>query len=387
MSKKIVQTILVSILLLLNTSFTRGSSTVELSLLTCGTGSELYAAFGHTAVRVVNNTDSTDIIYNFGIFNFNDPQFYPKFINGVMLYMLGTQHTEDFIADYDEEGRWVVEQKINLPDSTTMKLADWLAFTRKPANRDYYYDFLRNNCSSKFRDIAMIMEFRNIRFDNPVTQNSFRTLIAESMVESKWAVFGVNILLSSLIDYKVTRFEEMFLPAYLSKNGMKATIDGTPLLGESRHVNQVPITHPTYQFSVSDPIFMMLLLLLISVFYRKNWLRNIFYVVAALLGVFLLYMWFGTAQTYVKYNYNILWLNPLYLLLIPFLSMKKREVSFWLLIAITLCQLITIVAWITHLQGYDIAFLPLMAMLLVYNVRALKVVRVSEDVVVVKPLG
>jgi hypothetical protein len=82
-------------------------------------------------------------------------------------------------------------------------------------------------------------------------------------------------------------------------------------------------------------------------------------------------MWFGTGQTYVKYNYNILWLSPIYLILVPFLVLKKQLVSFWLLVTILLCQLIVVVAWIFELQGYDFAFFPMMAMLLVYEVREL----------------
>jgi hypothetical protein len=82
-------------------------------------------------------------------------------------------------------------------------------------------------------------------------------------------------------------------------------------------------------------------------------------------------MWFGTEQTYVKYNYNILWINPLYLILVPLLAFKKQLVSFWILASILLCQLFVIVAWIIGLQGYDIGFFPLMVMLLVYGIREL----------------
>ncbi len=348
---------------------TSAQSDSKISLYTCGSGNELYSAFGHTALRVVSLSDSTDIIYNFGIFDFNDPDFYPKFMNGIMRYMLGTQHTEDFLRDYIEEQRWVVEQQINLPDSTRIALVEWLKFTRKPENRFYYYDFLRNNCSSKFRDIIMIMQYHHIKFNNAYLNKTHRNLIAECLQENKWANFGINILLSKLIDEKVTNFDEMFLPDYLSKYGQKATINGVPLLGEPVLVNQVPITYPTWHFSFTDPIMMMLYLLIISLIYRKNWMRNTFFILLGILGTILLFMWFGTEQTYVKYNFNILWLSPLYLILVPFLALKKHLISFWLLVAILLCQLIVIIAWIFGIQGYDFAFFPIMMMLLVYEVR------------------
>jgi hypothetical protein len=371
MCKKNIRTIAVSILLMLVFQITKGQSEIRLSLLTCGTGSELYSSFGHSAVRVVSASDSIDIIYNFGIFDFNDPEFYSKFMNGIMLYMLGTQQTEEFMMDYNDEKRWVNEQKINLPDSTQTALLEWLKFTRKPENRKYYYDFLRNNCSSKLRDIVMIMQYQNIKFNNPRLNKTHRDLITECLRENKWANFGINILLSSLIDKKVTSFDEMFLPDYLSKHGEKATINGTPLLGKPVLINQIPITYPSWHFSFIDPIMMMLYLLIISILYRKNWLRNTFFIIFGILGAFLIFMWFGTEQTYVKYNYNILWINPLYLILVPLLAFKKQLISFWILTIILLCQLFVIVAWIIGLQGYDIGFFPLMVMLLVYGVREL----------------
>jgi hypothetical protein len=371
MIKKLNNFVVLLLIILLTSNIASAQKDVKLSLFTCGTGSELYSSFGHSAIRVVSASDSIDMIYNFGIFDFNDPEFYSKFMNGIMLYMLGTQQTEDFLMDYVEENRWVNEQKINLPDSTQIALVEWLKFTRKPENRKYYYDFLRNNCSSKLRDIVMIMQYQNIKFNNPRLNKTHRDLIAECLRENKWSNFGINILLSSLIDKKVTPFDEMFLPDYLSKHGEEATINGTPILGKPVLVNKIPITYPTWHFSFTDPIMIMLYLLIISVLYRKNWLRNSLFIIIGLFGAFLVFMWFGTEQTYVKYNYNILWLNPLYLALVPFFAFKKQLVSFWLLATILLCQLIVIVAWIFGLQSYDIAFFPMMVMLLVYGVREL----------------
>ncbi len=373
MIKKHSNFIVIFFAIMLFTGFASAQSHKEykLSLLTCGTGSELYSSFGHSAIRVISPSDSVDMIYNFGIFNFDDPQFYSKFANGIMLYMLGTQRTIHFIEDYNEEQRWVVEQKINLPDSTQTALVEWLKFTRRPENREYYYDFLRNNCSSKLRDIIMIMQYHHLKFNNPRINKTHRDLIAECLRENKWANFGINILLSKLIDEKVTRFDEMFLPDYLSKHGMEATINGIPVLEKPVRINEIPITYPTAHFSFTDPIMIMLYLLIISLLYRKKWLRNTFFIIVGLLGLFLVFMWFGTEQTYVKYNYNILWINPLYLILIPFLALRKHLVSFWILSTILLCQLATIIVWIFGIQGFDIAFFPLMVMLLVYGVREL----------------
>lgn len=369
MIKKRNRFVVLVLLVLLTTNIASAQKDVKLSLYTCGTGSELYSSFGHSAIRVISASDSIDMIYNFGIFDFSDPEFYSKFINGIMLYMLGTQRSDHFVIDYNEEHRWVNEQKINLPDSTRIALVDWLKWTRRPENRQYYYDFLRNNCSSKLRDIVMIMQYKNIKFSNLLLNKTHRDLIGECLRENKWANFGINILLSSLIDKKVTRFEEMFLPDYLSKHGEEATINGIPILEKPVLVNQIPITYPTWHFKFTDPIMIMLYLLIATIIYRKKWLRNLFFILAGVLGVFLIFMWFGTGQTYVKYNYNILWLNPLFLILVLFFTLKKQILTFWILAAIILCQIVVLIAWIFKIQGYDIAFIPLMALFLVYEIR------------------
>ena len=45
---------------------------VDVSLITCGSGNDLYARFGHTALRVHNYTLQQDIVLNYGCFNYNE---------------------------------------------------------------------------------------------------------------------------------------------------------------------------------------------------------------------------------------------------------------------------------------------------------------------------
>ena len=72
----------------------------EISLLTCSSGQESYESWGHSAIRVIDYDNSTDITYNFGVFNFNTPNFYLKFIQGKLKYKLGIHSTNAFIDSY-----------------------------------------------------------------------------------------------------------------------------------------------------------------------------------------------------------------------------------------------------------------------------------------------
>ncbi|MDD2584789.1 MAG: DUF4105 domain-containing protein [Bacteroidales bacterium] len=51
----------------------------KISLLTCDSGNELYSTFGHSALRVYYPESGKDIVFNFGLFDFNTPYFYTKF--------------------------------------------------------------------------------------------------------------------------------------------------------------------------------------------------------------------------------------------------------------------------------------------------------------------
>lgn len=46
---------------------------LRFSLITCDAGEDLYTIWGHTAIRVVDSLNHTDIVYNYGSFDFNTP--------------------------------------------------------------------------------------------------------------------------------------------------------------------------------------------------------------------------------------------------------------------------------------------------------------------------
>ena len=87
---------------------------LRLSLLTCSPGEELYSTFGHSAIRVIDSARHEDVVYNYGTFDFNDPQFYIKFIRGRLLYYLSTEEFRDFEEDYRQDNRSITEQVFNL---------------------------------------------------------------------------------------------------------------------------------------------------------------------------------------------------------------------------------------------------------------------------------
>ena len=89
------------------------SSSSTISLLTCGSGNDLYSIFGHTAIRVKDPKQMLDIVFNYGTFQFTD-DFYVKFTMGKLNYRLSVENYNGFESGYRYENRWVKEQIINL---------------------------------------------------------------------------------------------------------------------------------------------------------------------------------------------------------------------------------------------------------------------------------
>lgn len=135
--------------------FAQDSTRIRISLLTCSPGEELYASFGHSALRVIDSNAVTDIIYNYGTFNFDDPDFYSKFVRGKLFYALSIERPEDFLYSYRAENRSVTEQVLDIAQPEALAIKHFLAENIKEEKRWYKYDFVRDNCTTRLRDILV----------------------------------------------------------------------------------------------------------------------------------------------------------------------------------------------------------------------------------------
>ncbi|MEL6303331.1 MAG: DUF4105 domain-containing protein, partial [Bacteroidota bacterium] len=82
---------------LLHAQVPKLSEDSKISLLTCAAGDELYYAFGHSAFRVQDNALGLDMVYNYGTFDFDQPNFYLNFVKGKMVYSLTRRSFERFL--------------------------------------------------------------------------------------------------------------------------------------------------------------------------------------------------------------------------------------------------------------------------------------------------
>lgn len=336
----------------------------QISLLTCAPGAELYSTFGHSAIRVYNPVMQTDVVYNYGIFDFDTPNFYPLFIQGKLPYSLAVEPTNYFVRQYRHDQRPVSEQVLQLNAPQKEQLLQFLERNNLPQNRYYLYDFFYNNCATKIRD-AFQTQFADQLTVQPAhaAQKTFRQLLAEYLQSLPWAHFGIDLILGLPTDSIASYEHEMFLPDYLAANLQQGyTISGKPLMSQPtpfvdtpRRVTNIPVSsQPWFVFGG-----LLLLAVVLTLWVRASWLRTLFDVlffgILAICGCVFVFMWVATNHQATHYNLNMLWANPLYLLL-PILHRRSR---IWQ--GISILALALMVLYPIFPQGFNIAFLPIFA--------------------------
>jgi len=349
------------------------SCRLRISLLTCSPGDELYSTFGHSALRVIDSEAHTDIVYNYGTFDFDDPSFYTKFARGKLLYFVSIDTIDGFLYEYRYFHRGVIEQVLQLSCPEKEKLVTALQENAKEENKYYKYDFIYDNCTTRLRD----MVFNNS--DGPVvTKNilpkpgiTFRNLIHDYLNKSGqyWSKLGIDILLGAPLDKKVSNNEAMFLPDYLLKGFDSTEITGHDLVMEKKHILIPVVQSERNSWFTPFTVFAILFLIIcaLSVFGNAAKFFAVFdfvlFFLTGVLGVLLLFMWFGTDHPECKNNLNLAWAFPLHFIGVFFLYRELRWMKFYFLFnSVLLLALLLFWKWLP--QELNAALIPVVCLLL-----------------------
>jgi len=125
---------------------------LDVALITFGPGEEIWERFGHNAIEIRDRSSGQARWYNYGIFDFAQQNFFLNFARGLMTYRIAEGDPSEELPVYVEEGRWVIEQQLNLTPPQRAQLADFLAWNTRPDNAQYRYDYFTANCSTRVRD-------------------------------------------------------------------------------------------------------------------------------------------------------------------------------------------------------------------------------------------
>lgn len=359
----------------------------KISLLTCAAGDELYSAFGHSAFRVQDPALGIDVVYNYGTFDFNQPNFYLNFTKGKMIYSLSRRSFEAFLYEYELEKRWVKEQILDLDLQQRNQLLAFFEENYLPENRDYLYDPLLNNCSSITGDILKNHFGDAIVFDDSHLgkRYTFRQLVRQFLDVNTWSMFGIDLAFGSPVDRKATVQEHMFLPYYAMEQFRNTTLNGKPLVKRERTVLDYNEHIPKGFFPLS-PLFWFILLMaftgIITYFdykykARSRWFDFSLLFITGFAGTFLFLLWVAADHTSTPYNFNILWALPVNMI-VAFVVVFQDKVPKWapkyLWSALGL-MVIMLLLWIIKVQIFSPVLIPL---LLTLAIRYLYMIKYSK---------
>lgn len=301
----------------------------KVSILTCGSGDELYSIFGHTGIRIHDPENGMDLVFNYGTFDFNDEQFYTKFVRGKLDYFLSASSYQDFIGAYMQDDRSVTEQILNISYEQKQDILEFLYWNYKDENKYYKYDFFKDNCTTKIRDILNNSLKQKLVWDqNANPENlTFRKMLDPNIVSMPWIKAGFYLGLGSVCDVYPNHFEKMFLPDKLYNGIAKAELltgkISNPLVKET--INVYTSTKGGLQpaFDLPQLIAVILFLATVGLSLWQYWKRKelliidkaLWYIVS-IISVLLFFLWFATDHPSTKVNYNLLWASPICIVLL-----------------------------------------------------------------------
>ncbi len=354
------------------------SQDAEISVLTIGPGNSLNDAFGHNAFRIKDSSKNLDIVFDYGRYDFEAPNFYLNFARGKLKYSIGDSYFYDFLKFYIGQNRTVKEQVLNLTQTEKQRILSYLLNNIKPENKDYLYDFFYNNCATKIRDVLEIIKKNDITFNDPqgFKQETFRKLIQDNLNRNSWGSYGIDLALGSVIDKKATGYEFMFLPKFIFEFFENATISNSDrkLVKQTNILNKESISSEGSLFLTSPlAIFSVLGFIIILITFRDfksqrrtNWLDVTLFSLTGILGILILLLWFATDHKATHQNYNLLWACALNIMVINQLFRKKIPawfVRYLKFLVILLCLML--VHWIMGVQVFAIGLIPFLIALVI----------------------
>ncbi len=354
----------------------------NISVLTIAPGhEELFAAFGHAAIRVQDSTKGIDKVYNYGTYYYNQPYFYLNFARGYLLYGLSVRTYKRFQAYYNYYNREIKAQYINLSVEQKQQVFNYLENNAKPENMMYYYDYYYNNCATKIIDVFAESLGDNFRVPQHFVDSPGKTIrhLQDNYIEEEfpWGKLGIDLCLGLPIDKVASDYEYMYLPDYLYEGFAAAElkINGKWKPSVSREkiiLAGRPMDYPMPWFTPTVAFSMLLLLgiILFVLQLTKGWQFKLFdfllFFSLGVVGILLFLLWVATDHNAAANNFNIMWVIPTHFIVAFALMRKKikRWVNWYLALLIPF-SLATLLFWKLIPQDLNEGFIPIVFLVII----------------------
>lgn len=299
------------------------SDYAEISLLTCGTGDQLYSIYGHTALRVNDPTRGLDIVYNYGTFDFTTPNFYGKFIKGDLQYFVSTSSFEEFNYSYVYDNREITEQVLNLTQTQKQLIFNELSSVLSSDKRFYTYKFIDRNCTTMVADLINSVLPEKISTKIPDTEKTYRTILYGYLDNNFYENLGINLMFGIKTDQKS---DKLFLPVELQQGVSLSKNNNGSLVKEERIVYK-KVENGANKSLWNNYISFVVIMLIPLFLSGKRTFQLIWLSICGVLGVFFTAVGWYSEHQEVLWNYNALLVNPAFLVLVFFMI---RDNKIWI---------------------------------------------------------
>ncbi len=303
---------------------------LRFSLITIDAGDDLYTIWGHTAIRVIDSVHQTDRVYNYGSFDFETPNFLAKFMRGDLKYFISADTYANFLYEYQYYGRDVHEQVLKLTATEKQNWYQALEVNMMGDNRFYLYNFIGDNCTTRIKDGL----FKHAPMNQySIGIRSYRDEVVAAPYQNGlgWIGLGIDLLLGAVADQTPDLFQEAFLPKLLYH---KMALN--PGLVKETHHTRFNKKPAALGDNPIDSLLILLVIYLIVSFWKHKVTQKIAGIIDLLLlfvfgigGALVLYMSQFSLHTACHENYNLIWLHPLYLFVIPVYFISKKWTSYF----------------------------------------------------------
>ena len=335
---------------------------LRVDLYTYGPGAVYWERFGHDALVITDTASGEAYAFNYGLFDFEQKDFYFNFARGIMIYRAAAWPAADDIQEYSGEGRSITDQHLDLTPAQRAALRDFLVWNVQPEHSRYRYRYFADNCTTRVRDALdkVLGGTLETQLTGPAAHGeTYRSETDRLMAGQPWLMYLLDVGLGPYADQPLTRWTGAFIPARLMEElrGVHGT-DGAPLVqSETVLAPQRLPSPPAHAPDMRWPLLIAGLVLGVALF-ASAWLRDqydierwwfaivgtLYALLAGIAGALMLVLWFGTAHRAAWANENLWLFNPLAWLAIPALLRVRRPGASTTRLGIAIAALMTLLS-------------------------------------------
>lgn len=318
----------------------QGVSQPTAELITIGPGDALWEKYGHNMLRIrvpdPNGRETIDVTYHWGVFNFDQPNFVGNFVLGRMTYGMGRAYTPDSLEEYRLADRHIVIQRLNLSSQQVIDLLRLCEQNYRPENRLYRYDYFRDNCATRVRDMidrvsggALRQEAESRQVTHPGL--SFRQHAVRLMQDNWLAMIGIDFAIGPATDEPLSTWDACFVPMEMVPVVAPMSVES---LAPWTTTRPAPYDHVPRRWPALTAIGVVAAAG-IAALARSRWRRLTIAALAtwwlvSLVGAgFMIFVWGFTDHWSAYRNHNLLHFSPLALAAMVGLLLLRRRPA-WL---------------------------------------------------------